>query len=142
MRLRLIDPKTYFSFYASLQFLCTIICYFDLNGAVSLIGTDEEETGITDAECSENQQTETSAEEAALPAEYVFCQLCQKDLSHLNSHRRVLHINNCIDQVCDNVMQFWGSAMQVRQNVMQVRVVSCRSVVMPCRSGAMSCRSG
>ena len=142
MRLRLSDPKTYFSFYASLQFLCTITCYFDLNGAVSLIGTDEEETAITDAECSENQQTETSAEEAALPAECVFCQLCQKDLSHLNSHRRVLHINNCIDQVCDNVMQFWGSAMQVRQNVMQVRVVSCRSVVMPCRSGAMSCRSG
>ena len=141
MRLRMSDPKTYSSFYASLQFLCATICCFDLNGAVSLIGTDEEETGTTDAERSENQQTETSAEEAALPTEYVFCQLCQKDLSHLNSHRRMLHINNCIDQVCDNVMQFWVVPCRSGR-IMQVRVVSCRSVVMPCRSGARSRRSG
>ncbi|KAL8584523.1 hypothetical protein ACOMHN_016843 [Nucella lapillus] len=37
----------------------------------------------------------------ALSADYFFCQLCQKDLSHLNSHRRTLHINRCIDQVLD-----------------------------------------
>ncbi|KAK7097915.1 hypothetical protein V1264_004821 [Littorina saxatilis] len=34
----------------------------------------------------------------ASTADYFFCQLCQKDLSHMNSHRRTLHINHCIDQ--------------------------------------------
>lgn len=34
----------------------------------------------------------------SLEADYVFCQLCQRDLSHMNSHRRTFHINSCMDQ--------------------------------------------
>ena len=43
--------------------------------------------------------TASGTEEDATNSEYVFCQLCQKDLSHMNSHRRTLHINRCMDEV-------------------------------------------
>ena len=29
----------------------------------------------------------------------VLCQICQKDLNHMNSIRRTQHVNRCIDEV-------------------------------------------
>lgn len=44
------------------------------------------------------EDVRSTEEEEVLPTEYLFCQICQKDLSHLNSHRRTIHINSCIDK--------------------------------------------
>ena len=77
---------------------------------VLLSPTDQGETGSTDPEHTENQQTKAPGEEEeASPAEYAFCQICQKDLSHMNSPRRTLHINRGMDQVSDtdSVMIRW-----------------------------------
>ena len=30
----------------------------------------------------------------------VDCQVCEKNLSHLNEQRRLQHVNRCLDQVC------------------------------------------
>ncbi|KAK7503888.1 hypothetical protein BaRGS_00005011 [Batillaria attramentaria] len=44
------------------------------------------------------QDSRVTSRDGGLQMDYMFCQFCQKDLSHMNSHRRTLHINKCIDQ--------------------------------------------
>ncbi|XP_076446565.1 uncharacterized protein LOC143283970 [Babylonia areolata] len=46
----------------------------------------------------QEDRSSVNNETESLQTDYIYCQLCQKDLSHLNSHRRRLHINRCIDE--------------------------------------------
>lgn len=51
----------------------------------------------------QQREEEKVTEEQLTEKEFIFCQICQKELNHMNVHRRQLHVNHCAEQVCTGV---------------------------------------
>lgn len=73
-------------------------------GVIGALRDDQEESREDSpwVPCNWEQQItedDDAQTDEAMLTEYIFCHLCQKNLSHMNSHFRTQHINRCIDEV-------------------------------------------